>query len=206
MREPGFEDLADLWQDGEEGDREVFEAMARRARRRGRLLGYADLGLFVLLVGAVLSSVFMAPTPTSMVIAIPMLVATVWVTWTRRRLRQMSATLDTSDPAAFLESCVANAKANLRRVNFSLIVVLPLLTTMAAVIKGSQRSRGGIEGLLQGIWEWASSVRAMIALTIIFLIFLSVVWSGRRLRAELRRLESLRQDYEEESRREVGID
>jgi hypothetical protein len=205
MREPGFEDLAELWQDGEEGDREVFEAMARRARRRGRLLGYADIGFFVLLVGGVLSSVFMTPNPTSIVIAIPLLIATVWLSLTRRRLRQMSATLDTSDPATFLESSVANAKANLRRVNLSLIVV-PLLTAMAAAFKGSQRSRGGIEDLPQGIWEWASSVRAMIALTIIFLIFLSVVWSRRRLRAELSRLESLRQDYEEERRRDVGID
>jgi hypothetical protein len=205
MREPDFDDLADLWQDGEEVDREVFEAMARRARRRGRLLGYADLGLFVLLVGGVLSSVFMTPNPTSIVIAIPLLVATVWLSLTRRRLRQMSAALDTSDPATFLESSVVNAKANLRRVNLSLML-LPPIVAMAAVFKGSQRTNGGIESLPQGVWEWASSVRAMIALTIIFLIFLSVVWSRRRLRAELSRLESLRQDYEEERRRDVGID
>ncbi len=205
MREPGFEDLAELWQDGEEGDREVFEAMARRARRRGRLLGYADLGLIVLLVGGVLSSVFMTPNPTSIVIAVPLLIATVWLSLTRRRLRQMSATLDTSDPATFLESSIVNAKANLRRVNLSLMVMPPVVA-MAAVFKGSQRNKGGIEDLPQGVWEWASSVRAMIALTIIFLIFLSVVWSRRRLRAELSRLESLRQDYEEEKRRDVGID
>lgn len=205
MREPGFEDLADLWQDGEEGDREVFEAMARRARRRGRLLGYADIGLFVLLVGGVLSSVFMTPNLTSIVVAIPILVATVWVSWTRRRLRQMSRALDTSDPAGFLESCVANAKANLRRVKISLFMV-PLFTVLAAVFKGSQRSRGGIEGLPRGILEWASQGRAMIVLVIIFLIFMSVLWSRRRLRAELSRLETLRQDYEEESRRDVGTD
>ncbi|HYI39117.1 MAG TPA: hypothetical protein VE053_02235 [Allosphingosinicella sp.] len=205
MRESGFEDLADLWQDGEEGDREVFEVMARRARRRGRLLGYADLGLFVVLVGSILSSVFMTPNPTTLVTAILLLVVTVWLSLTRRRLRQMSATLDTSDPATFLESSVANAKANLRRVNLSLMVIPPIVA-MAAVFKGSQRSNGVIEDLPRGIWEWASSGRAMIALTVIFLIFLSVVWSRRRLRAVLSRLESLRQDYEEESRRDVGID
>jgi hypothetical protein len=205
MREPGFEDLAELWQDGDEGDREVFEAMARRARRRGRLLGYADLGLLVVLVGGVLSSVFMTPNPTTLVTAILLLIATVWLTWTRHRLRQMSATLDTSDPATFLESSVVNARANLRRVNLSLIL-LPPIVAMAAAFKGSQRSKSGIEGLPQGMWEWATSGRAMIALTVIFLIFLSVVWSRRRLRAELSRLESLRQDYEEERQRDVGID
>lgn len=203
MREPGFEDLADLWQDGEEGDREAFEALARRARRRGRLLGYADLGLLVLLVGGVLPNIFMTPNPTTIVIAITILVATLWLSWTRRRLRQMAATLDTSDPAAFLESSVANARANLRRVKLTLML-MPWLVAMTIAFKGSQHSKGGIEQLPQGILEWASSVRAIIALAVVFLFFLSVVRSRRRLRSELGRLESLRQDYEEERRRDVG--
>lgn len=205
MREPGFEDLAELWQDPEEGDREAFKAMARRARRKGQLLGYADFALVLLLIGGLLPGLFMAPSATTIATALLLLVATLWLTWTRHRLRQMASTLNTSDPAAFLESSIVNVKANLRRVNLSLIL-LPVFVAMAAAFKGSQRSKGGIEDLPQGIWEWASSGRAMIALTIIFLIFLSVVWSRRRLRAELSRLESLRRDYEEESRRDVGID
>lgn len=205
MREPGFDDLADLWQGEEEGDREAFEAMARRARRRGRLLGYADIGLFVLLVGTVLSSIFMSPNPTSLVVGVLLLITTIWVSWTRRRLRQMSRALDTSDPAGFLESCVANARANLRRVKITLFTV-PLFTVLAAVFKGSQRSRGGLEDLPRGMLEWASQGRAMIVLAVISLIFLSVLWSRRRLLVELRRLEALRRDYEEESRRDAGLD
>jgi hypothetical protein len=205
MREPGFEDLTDLWQDGEEGDREIFEALARRARRKGRLLGYADLAFVLLLVGGIVPSLFLAVSTTTIATAILLLVATLWLSWTRRRMRQMAATLDTSDPAAFLESSVANATANLRRVKLTLML-MPWLVAMAIVFKGSQHTRGGIENLPQGIWEWASSVRAMIALGIVFLFFLSVVRSRRRLRAELSRLESLRQDYEEERRRDVGIE
>jgi hypothetical protein len=204
MREPGFEDLADLWQDAEQGDREAFEALARRARRRGRLLGYADLGLVVLLVGGVLLSVFMTPHPTTMAVAIVLLAATFWLTWTRRRLRQMTATLNTSDPVAFLESSIAIAKANLRRVRLSLLLMGPFIA-MAIAFKGSQRS-DGIENLPQGIWEWASRPVAQIALAVVFLMILGLFRSRRRLRGELSRLESLRQDYEEERRRDDGIE
>lgn len=205
MREPGFEDLADLWQDPEGVDREAFEALARRARRRGRLLGYADLGFILLLVGGTLLGIFMTPEPTTIVAALALLVATLWLSWTRRRLRQMAATLNTSDPAAFLQSCVANAKANLRRVNLSLMLMPPFVA-MAIAFKGSQHSKGGIDHLPQGILEWASSARTLIALTIVLLLVLGLVRSRRRLRAELSRLERLRLDYEEERRRDAGIE
>jgi hypothetical protein len=205
MREPGFDDLADLWQDPDDGNREVFEALAHRARWKGRLLGYADFALVLLLLAGLLPGIFMAPNATTIAAAILLLVATLWLSWTRRRLRQMASTLNTSDPAAFLESSVANAKANLRRVNLSLMVIPPLLV-MVAIFKGSQRSRGGIEALPQGILEWLSSPRAWIGLTIVFLMVVAMFRSRRRLRGELGRLESLRLDYEEEKRRDVGIE
>jgi hypothetical protein len=204
MREPGFEDLADLWQDPEEGDREVFERLARRARRKGRILGYADFGFILLLVGGVLLSIFMTPNPMTIGFAILLLAATLWLSWTRRRLRQMAGTLNTSDPAAFLESSVANTKANLRRVKLS-CVLLPPLVAMTIAFKGSQHS-DGIANLPQGIVQWASLPRAWIALTVVLLVALSLARSRRKLRAELGRLESLQLDYEEERRRDVGTE
>jgi TRAP-type C4-dicarboxylate transport system permease large subunit len=205
MREPGFDDLANLWQDGEEVDREVFEALARRARWKGRLLAYADFALVLLLLGGLLPGIFLAPNATTIAAAILLLVATLWLSWTRRRLRQMASTLNTSDPAAFLQSSVANAKANLRRVNLSLMVIPPLLV-MVAIFKGSKRSQGGIETLPQGILEWLGSPRTWVGLTIVFLMVLAMFRSRRRLRGELGRLENLRLDYERERQRDVGIE
>lgn len=203
MREPGFEELADLWQDREEGDPEAFEALARRARRKGRILGYADLGFILLLVGGVILSIFMTPNPMTIGFAILLLAATLWLNWTRRRMRQMMGTLNTSDPVAFLESSITYAKANLRRVNLS-CVLLPPLVAIAVAFKGSQHSQGGIANLPQGIVQWASSPRAWIALTVVLLIALSFVRSRRKLQNELSRLESFQLEYEEERRRDVG--
>jgi hypothetical protein len=117
----------------------------------------------------------------------------------------MASTLNTSDPTAFLESSVVHAKANLRRVNLSLMAIPPLLV-MVAIFKGSQRIRGGIETLPQGMMEWLSSPRAWIGLTIVFLMVVAMFRSRRRLRGELSKLERLRLDYEEEKRRDLGTE
>lgn len=205
MREPGFEDLADLWQDSEEGNREAFEAMARRARLKGRLLAYADFALLLLLLAGLIPGILLAPNRTTIAAAILLLGATLWMSWTRRRYRQMAATLNTSDPAAFLESSVANALANLRRVNLGLVLMAPLVA-MVAVFKGGQHSRGGIETLPQGIADWLATPKTWIGLTIVVLVVLAMLRSRRRLRSELGQLESLRLAYEEEKRRDLGIE
>ncbi|HEU0099794.1 MAG TPA: hypothetical protein VFQ67_13600 [Allosphingosinicella sp.] len=202
MREPGFEELADLWQDPDGGNREAFEAQARRARRKGRLLGYVDFAFVILLIVGIVPSLLVATGPLTVATAILMLTATLWLSWTRRRHRQMAAALNTSDTAAFLESSIANARANLRRVRLSLLLMGPCVA-LAIVFKGSQRSHG-IEDLGRGILEWASRPIAQIALVVVFLIVLGLFRSRRRLRVELSRLESLRLDYAEESGRDGG--
>jgi hypothetical protein len=205
MREPGFEDLADLWQDPDEGDREAFEALARRARRKGRLLAYADLALVLLLLVGLVPGILLEPNPVTVATAILLLIVTLWLSWTRRRFRQMAATLNTSDAASFLESSVVHAKANLRRVRLSLML-MPLLVTMAIVFKGSQRSRGGVETLPEGILEWAGTPRAWFGLAVVLLLVLAMLRSRRRLQRELGRLENLQLDYEREKRRDVGTE
>jgi hypothetical protein len=205
MREPGFEELADLWQDRDDGNREAFEVLARRARLKGRLLGYADLALLILLVVGIVPGIFMAPNALTIAMALLLLAATLWLSWARRRHRQMAATLNTSDPAAFLESSVANVNANLRRVNLSLLL-MPLLVAMAVVFKGSQRSRGGLETLPQGILEWASLPRTWVGFAIVFILVVALFRSRRRLRRELGSLESLRLDYERERQLDVQIE
>src|ERR1700709_1088221 len=63
MREPGFDEFADLWQDPDDDAQDMFEALARRARRQGRLLAYMDIALAVLLVGSTLFGAVLTPSP-----------------------------------------------------------------------------------------------------------------------------------------------
>lgn len=200
MNKHEVDEFATLWIEPDPAEQEVFKSLARKARRKGRLLAYVDAAQAVLLVAPLLT-VFMTPHPIMIALAVPLLVATAWLIWTRRRLRQMTATLNTSDPVAFLESSVRNATANLRRLNLSLTLTLPFILT-AVLFKGSQRSGGSLDHLPVGIWTWGSSPRGLVALAIVALFTAGLVRSRRRTQEELRRLELLRLDYEEERRRD----
>lgn len=198
MTDPDLQELADLWQEPDAAEAEKLQSLARRARRRGRYLGYADWALAILLVGGSLFALFASPGPLFTVAAILLLVATIFLTWQRRKLRQMASTLNTADRQAFIESSVRSARANLRRVTLS-VIALPPLVIVALLSKMGMR-RGGYVSDPGGILlAWTQSPRGMISLAIFALIIAFSLRSILRIRNELRRLESLRLAYEEES-------
>lgn len=197
MNDPELQEFADLWQQPDASEQAEFEALARKARQRGRLLGYGDIVLAVLVIGGTASLLAERSTVT-IVAAIFLLVGTLWLNWKRRQLRQMASTLDTQDRASFIESSLRNAKANLRRVTISFALVPPFVL-LVVVLKLSGRGQVGTTGILSGLLEWAQSPRGIIALGLVALLAAYVVRSRRRLRAEMRQLESLRAAYEEEA-------
>jgi hypothetical protein len=201
MREPGFEEFADLWQDPDDGTQEAFEALARRARRQGRMLAYMDISLVVLLIGSTAFGAMMTPSKPAMAAAVALVAATVWLTWKRRKMRQMNATLNTGSRDDFLGSSIRIANANLRRVTLS-IAFFPVMVGLALVFNLVRR--GHFAHPLLAIGEWAHSYRGMISLTGVAVVLAFTIRSRRRVKAELRRLEALRADYDEEGRRETA--
>jgi len=53
MTEPGFDDIAALWNEPDGTEQEDFVALARKARRQGQLLAYVDF-VFAMLCWAAL--------------------------------------------------------------------------------------------------------------------------------------------------------
>lgn len=197
MREPGFEEFADLWQAPEENEQEAFEALARRARRHGRLLAYADLAFGVVIVCGMVLGSFMTPHPMVIVMALLLLAVTALVTWQRAKLRQMSSTLNTTDRASFLASSIRNANANLRRVTLSGIFA-PSGIALAVLFKLNMRDDHFWEHPLTDIAEWAMSPRGLFGLTVLAVLVFLALRSRRRIRRELRRLQQLERAYAEE--------
>lgn len=198
MTDPELQELADLWQQPDAAEAEKFQALARRARRRGRYLGYADWALAFVLVGGSLFALLASPGRLTTFAAIGLLVATIWITWQRRRLRQMASSLDTADRQAFIASSVRSARANLRRVTLS-IIALPPLVILALLSKMSFRRGGPVSDPGPILLAWAQSPRGMISLAIFALIIALSLRSIMRIRKELRSLEALRRAYEEEN-------
>jgi hypothetical protein len=198
MTDPELQELGELWRQPDEAEAKTFQSLALRARRRGRFLAYADWALALVLVGGSLFALLASPGRLTTFAAIGLLVATVWLTWQRRRLRQMARSLDTSDRQGFIESSVRSARANLRRVTLS-VIALPPLVILALLSKMSFRRGGYVSDPGQVLLDWAQSTRGMISMAIFALLIALCVRSILRIRKELRSLEALRGAYEEEN-------
>jgi len=201
MTEPGFDDLAALWNEPDGAEQEDFAALARKARRQGKILAYVDFVFAMLLLGGIALSVFMTPNRTTIVVAVVLLVATAWITWKRRAMRQMSSALKTEDKTAFLRSSVGNATANLRRVTLSL-TFFPIILLAGVAFKVSQRNGGYLEHPLVAMSTWAFSTRGAVSLTIMALIFATVIRSRLKIKGEIRRLKALQDEYAAEAIRD----
>jgi Flp pilus assembly protein TadB len=195
MTDPDLKDLADLWQqEPDPAEQRLFEAVARKVRRRARFLAYVDVAMAVILVAAMVLGFVLEPGAGTAVIAGLLIVSTLWLSWKRRSLRQMSRTLDTSDRPSFIASSIRNAKADMRRIVISMWM-LPALALMAILFKLNLRHGGRLEDPLGALAQWAVSPRGMFGITGIAIIMALLLRSRRKIKAELRHLDELDRNY-----------
>ena len=205
MTDPDLRELAELWQQPDGDAQELFEAVARKARFRARFLGYADLALGLLLVAGMVLGTIMVPGPVTAGIAVLLISATIWVSFKRRALRQMSLTLDTNDRHSFIRVAARSARANYRRLTLGLWL-FPPFALLAVLFKLSWRQGGELHDPLQALALWAVSTRGIIGLCGIAVIVGLLLRSWRKTRAEIRRLEALDRDYRDEDRMDGDAD
>lgn len=198
MTDPDLQKLADLWTEPEAAEQEAFEAMARRARLRGRIFAYLNFAAVAVTIGGVALGVFMKPGAVTMVAAIALIVVTIIVLRKRRQIRQMTRTLETAGRQAFIETSISNATANLRRTRLSL-AFFPIGAVIALAYKMSVRAGGHAERIPAEFVEWAPSPRGIVTFVILALLFAWGVRTAWRIKRELRRLEDLRAAYAEQA-------
>jgi hypothetical protein len=138
------------------------------------------------------------PSGVMLVFGMVMAVTSIVITWQRRKIRQMTRTLDTTDRRAFVRSSVENAQANLRRVTLSLIV-FPTGLPVAILFKIAWRNGGHIAHPITELAHWATSIRGLITLPVFFLLGGLTIRSRLKIKAELRRLEALEAAYRDEA-------
>jgi hypothetical protein len=202
MTGPDLDEFAELWQgDPDPVEQARMEALAAKARRRGRLLAYADIMLAALIVGGSIFGAFAVRGPVTMVTALLLVVGTTWFTVKLRATRQMSRTLSTVDRESFIETSLRNARASLRRIMLGLIFV-PILVPVVLVWKVSLRNGGRIPDPLHVMLDWAQSPRGIITMFLMAAAAAITIRSQRKLKREIRQLEELRVAYREETSRE----
>jgi hypothetical protein len=202
MTGPDLDEFAELWQsDPDPAEQARMEALAAKARRRGRFLAYADITLAALIVAASLFGAFAVRGPVTMVTALLLVVGTTWFTVKLRATRQMFRTLSTVDRESFIDSSVRNARASLRRITIGLIFV-PVLVPTVIVWKVSLRLGGRIPDPWHVMLDWAQSPRGIITMSLMAAAAAFTLRSRRKLKREIRQLEELRAAYREEAARE----
>jgi hypothetical protein len=199
MTDPDLQRLADLWTEPDADEQRAFEAMARKARLRGRIFAWLDFAAVAVIVGGVVFGFFMQPGTATMVAAIALIVVTVIVTRKRRQIKQMTRALDTAGRQAFIETSISHATANLRRTRLSL-AFFPLGVVLALTYKMSLRTGGRAELIPGEFLEWVQTTRGIITMVLLALLFAWGLRTAWRLRRELRRLGELRAAYAEEDR------
>jgi hypothetical protein len=204
MNRPDFDEFAALWQDEPDHlEQAQIEAYVRSARRRGRLLAYADYAIAVLLVGGFAVGTLISKSPLTLIPAVLLMIAIIWMTWKRRKIRQMALTLSTSDRESFIESSIRNVRANLRRQYISL-GSLPLVVPLALFFKVSIRTGGGPQEVLDAFIAWTQTIRAPITILLLMVIAGVSLRAVRKLKRELRQLERLREGYRQETEKEAA--
>lgn len=202
MTDPDLQKLADLWKEADASEPQpAFEAMARKARRRGRIFAWLDFAAVAFILATSVIGFVMEPGPITMAAAIALIVITVIVTRKRSQIRQMTRTLDTASREAFVDTSISNATANLRRTRLSL-AFFPLGVVIALVYKMALRAGGRTDLIPATFVDWVQTSRGIITMVLLALLFAWGVRTERRIRRELRRLEELRAAYSEEDRKD----
>lgn len=202
MTDPDLQKLADLWTEADAAEQQQsFQAMARKARRRGRIFAWLDFAAVAFILGTSLIGIFMKPGTVTMVAAIALIAVTIVVTRKRRQIKQMTRALDTAGRDAFIDTSISNAAANLRRTRLSL-AFFPVGVVCALTYKMALRAGGRTELIPATFVEWVQTPRGIVTLALLALLFAWGARTARRTRVELRRLEELRAAYSEEARQD----
>lgn len=204
MNEPDFDEFSRLWlEEGGPAETAEFFDLARRAEIRARLLRFADYGLAALIVAAVAVAFSSNTAPATLLFGLLLGTAAVWATWKRRLLHQ-SQLLAVDDREAMLDAAHERCRVELKQSAWG-VLLFPLGILLAAAMQFSTRAGGSIERIPAAFMAGLPhGVGAVLGLLLLVLGEVYFVYRTRRLRAELKRLDLVRQQYRDESRRDLA--
>ena len=120
----------------------------------------------------------------------------IWYSWRRLRVNMTARAIAVDHPRGFFETAIENARAELRLSTTCLVVAPPIFVGTLWLMKVNQGEHFG---------EWLRSMTVNIgpeAIVAIVAIFDALfVGENVRLRAQLRRLEAMRREWEDQAGR-----
>jgi hypothetical protein len=191
--------LALLWtEEPPEAERRLVEDSANRALRRARLIDHAEVGIALLIFGAILIVLALDPAPATMAVGAICALILLWSSWKRHALSQVAIWLETDDRCVLLEDEAAKVRAKLKRARLGLWLFAPSLLLgfffAHSVIWDGDLGGSGLV-FLRGLVEPPLGPLVLLVFVTGMLLQIRAV---RRLETELSRLDQLAGSYRHE--------
>lgn len=196
-----LDEFARLWrEEPSQEESEAFRQLAGKAARRARLAGYAELGTTAVIGAAILMALLVAKAALTVAIGMVLLVVLVWSARKRHMLRQVAIIISSSDGGSLVEKEIVKTRADLRRTTIGLFLYPPAVP-LGHMLVNSVATGGSLENYWEVLVQDLTGGPVGWWLAALFALFLAYQLSAIfRLKRELRRLEGLRVEYEEELR------
>jgi len=200
MMPPEFREYAELWQEQIEPEELArLQTMAKKIERNARRKRLLDVASALGFVGAASFLLWSHPASPRVEFGYLSLMAMcLWLTWRRHQITQASRAIAIDDPRVFFEKTIENVRAEINLSTTSICIGMPaaiLCFFLGKAVLGLTTGE-----LLRKLYD---KVPLMIFIgMVLVLATIYFIRDNIKLRRQLRRLESLRREWDEQRARD----
>jgi hypothetical protein len=192
-----FSDYAALWREQiDPKELAELQAMATKIKRTAGLRWLLDRLLALLAAGMVAWAIVRYPGGPLIKLGLALLLpGPIWCVWRRYQITRDSRAIATDDPRNFFEAAIANLRAEISLSTISAWMGIPAF--LACILLGA--AAFGFDHIYMNLRDMftLASARLSIILIICILLILYFIRDNLRVRAQLRRLEAMRREWDE---------
>ena len=197
-----FPEYARLWREQiDPKELAALQARAKNIERDARRKRLVDLALGFLSIGMVGVFLWSNPTSPQIRLGFALLVAgAAWLVWRRHQITRASRATAVDDPRNFFETAIENVRAEINLSTISLFMGVPVFISAVLLTKAAQ----GIDGV-----DWFLRLPSninFVGIMVLVVLVLGHVYFAReniRLREQLRRLESMSREWDDQPARDL---
>ena len=205
MTPDDFPRYAELWREQvDPGELAELQAWARNIERNATRKALFDIVTGFATIGILCVILWTYPTSPQIRFGFALMVAImVWLAWRRYEITRTSRAIAVDDPRAFFKAAIENVGAEVNLSTFSLYMLVPFFGFMSLLVIATRRW-----GELDAVFLQDISIGKRVALSAITVVLISIYFirDNLKLRKQLRRLEDMRREWEEQEARDLGDD
>ena len=203
MKRGGLPELARLWQEQiDPAEQAGLDALASEIKRTARRRGALEILFTIIGLGSIVFALAVfRPRTLPIQLGFALLAAImVWIYWRRRRIVAGAKALATGEPDTFFGAAIENARVELG-LSAIVLAIFPPAYAFLLVLLGAASGVTGLDRIARLLFVEQPMLGSLHLANFLFFEALSYR-SYVKLRAQLRRLERMRREWEDEDARD----